>query len=287
MTGGHDGTVRWRFLLQPGWLASTALVLIFAAVCFTLLAPWQFDRHSERAATNDAITDSANASPVPLDDVLPAGTRPGEGTEWRTVRVTGTYLPEHEVVARLRTVLGEPAFEVLTPFRMADGTTVLVNRGFVRPEQGDRGLRIPDFAAPPTGRVELTARLRADERDPRERAEPADTDGRRQVYAVGSQIVARATGLDIRPGYLQLEDRNPGVLGPLPLPELDAGPFLSYALQWITFGVMALLAWLYFTWREVRPGGVLASQEAERPRRRSVAQQIAEEEAREQALNRS
>jgi cytochrome oxidase assembly protein ShyY1 len=268
--------VRLRLLLRPGWLALTALVLIFAGVCFTLLAPWQFSRHEERSATNDAITRSADAAPADIT-TLP----PGPGTEWRTVRVTGRYLAEDEVVARLRTVLGQPAFEVLTPFRLDNGTVVLVDRGYVRPVQGDRAVIVPKFAAPPSGTVTLDARLRADERDPRNRQ--AEEKG--QVYAVGSGVVERATGLDIRPGYLQLSDGSPGVLSALPLPELDAGPFLSYALQWIAFGTMAVLAWLYFTWREIKPGGVLATEQAKRPRRVSVAQQIAEEEARERALS--
>lgn len=271
--------VRLRFLLRPGWLALTALVLIFAAVCFTLLAPWQFRRHEERSTTNDAISTSANAAPVDIDRVLSRGQEPGAGTEWRSVRVTGRYLGDDEVVARLRTVLGEAAFEVLTPFRLGDGSIVLVDRGYVRPVQGDQAVAVPDFAAPPSGTVTLTARLRADERDPRERP-PERRDGRLQVYAVGAGVVEHATGLDIRPGYLQLDDKNPGVLAALPLPELDSGPFLSYALQWIAFATMALLAWLYFTWREIKPGGVLA---AERPKRVSVAQQIAEEEARERS----
>jgi cytochrome oxidase assembly protein ShyY1 len=260
----------------------TALVLIFAGVCFTLLAPWQFHRHQERSTTNAAITHAANANPADLDTLLPAGQRPDADTEWRTVRVTGEYLADDEVVARLRTVLGQPAFEVLTPFRLADGSVVVVDRGYVRPVQGAKSVTVPDYAAPPAGTVTLTARLRADERDPRDRR--ADSEGGRpQVYAVGSGVVARATGLDVRPGYLQLTENAPGVLGTLPLPDLDAGPFLSYALQWIAFGTMAILAWLYFTWREVKPGGVLAAPRPDRPRRVSVAQQIAEEEARERA----
>lgn len=274
--------VRLRLLLRPGWLALTALVLIFAAVCFTLLSPWQFRRHEERSSTNEALAASANAAPVDLDAVLPAGREPGPGTEWRTVRVTGRYLADDEVVARLRTVQGQAAFEVLTPFRLADGSIVLVDRGYVRPVQGDQAIVVPDFAAPPDGTVTLTARLRADERDPRDRP-PERRDGRLQVYAVGAGVVEHATGLDLRPGYLQLNEGSPGVLSALPLPELDAGPFLSYALQWIAFGTMALLAWLYFTWREIKPGGVLATARAERPKRLSVAQQIAEEEERERA----
>ncbi len=266
-----------RFLLRPGWLGLTLAVVVFAVACFAVLAPWQFGRHAERKATNDAIARSFTAAPVPLVDLPPGA------DEWRTVILTGTYLTDDEVVARLRTVQGAAAFEVLTPFRLASGTVVLVDRGYVRPAQGEEELVVPPYAAPPAGTQELTARVRADERDPR--ARPALPGERPQVYAVDSRAVAEVTGLPIRPGYVQLVAGSPGVLDPLPLPELQAGPFLSYALQWLTFGAMALLAWLYFTWREIRPGGVLAAQRADRPRRQSVAQQVADDEARERAAS--
>jgi cytochrome oxidase assembly protein ShyY1 len=259
--------VRLRYLLRPGWLAATALVLIFAAACFTLLAPWQFHRHAERDATNDALQASFSAAPVPLD-AAPA--------EWRLASLRGSYLASGETLARLRTVLGEPAFEVLVPFRLTDGSVVLINRGFVRPNERSQA---PDYPAPPAGIVDLVARVRADERDA-ERREAFTEDGRRQVYAIDSQTVARATGLAIRPGYLRLEPGSPGVLEPLPLPQLESGPYLAYALQWIAFGAMALLGWAYFSWREIRTGGALAEP---RSQRKSVAQRIADEEAAERA----
>jgi cytochrome oxidase assembly protein ShyY1 len=148
---------------------------------------------------------------------------------------------------------------------------VLIDRGYVRPVNG---IKVPDFAAPPTGRVNLVAWVRDGEPDNRD----AFTENQhRQVYAINSAVVGRAAGLEIRPGYFQLLDNQPGVLGALPLPQLDAGPFFSYALQWIAFGVMALAGWLYFTWREVQPGGALTE---DRRRRRSVAEMLAEDEER-------
>jgi cytochrome oxidase assembly protein ShyY1 len=259
--------VRLRFLLHPGWLMVTLVVLAFAASCFTLLAPWQFRRNAERSATNAAVRASFTAPPVPLASLPPQ-------SEWRLAELTGSYTGG-EALARLRTVDGEPAYEVLNPFRLTDGSVVLIDRGFVRPNDT---AQVPDYPAPPAGEVRLVARVRSDETDPQHR--PAFSDrtngGRRQVYAIDSQTVARADGLAIRPGYLILEPGAPGVLGPLPLPELDSGPFLSYALQWLAFGIMAILGWLYFTWREIKPGGVLAEP---RPARRSVAERIAEEEA--------
>lgn len=230
--------MRLKVLLQPGWLALTALVFAFAIACFTLLAPWQFGEHEERKADNAALQRALAARPQPLEQALPAGKEPDTRSQWTPVTITGRYLADDEVLARLRVVLGEPAFEVLTPLRTSGGETVLVNRGVVRPDQRSG---VPDYPPPPAGEVTVTARARSDERGSR----PAEhIGGRVQVYGVGSTVVEKATGAELRPGYFQLTGGQPGVLEPLPLPRMEAGPFLSYALQWIAFGVMALLGWL-------------------------------------------
>jgi len=258
--------VRWKFLLKPGWLALTLAVFAFAGCCFTLLAPWQFQRDADREAQNAALQSSFVAEPAPWT--------PTPGPEWSRTVVTGTYLPQAEVIARLRTVQGEPAFEILTPLRTTSGDVVLVDRGSVAPD--DR-TRVPPYAAPPAGEVTIVARNRADETDPRNRDAFADesTDGRLHSYSVDSRVVARSSGMLIHSGYLQLDSDQPGVLSPLPLPKLEAGPFFSYALQWIAFGVMALFGWGYFTIRELKPGGALTR---ERTRRKSVAEMLAEDE---------
>lgn len=288
----YRGRVRWKFLLRPSWLALVAGVLVFAFACFYLLSPWQFSRNSEREAQNSAVQASMTAEPKPLSSVLAPGVTPDQHTEWTRVTITGTYLPEYEVVARLRTVLGEPAYEVLTPFRATSGEVVLIDRGYLQP--GDHNA-VPPYAAPPAGTVDVVARIRQDESDPKNRAAFADasTGGKLQSYDVDSRVVARSSGLDIQPGYLQLDQNTPGVLNALPLPQLDSGPFFSYALQWIAFGVMALGGLAYFTIRELKPGGVLAEmgerqKEKKARRRKSVAQILAEdEEANEAGADRS
>ncbi|OXM68285.1 MULTISPECIES: SURF1 family protein [Amycolatopsis] len=272
--------MRLKFLLRPSWLALVVGVLAFAFACFTLLSPWQFSRNDEREAQNRAIEASLTADPRPLNDVLPLGTAPDANTEWTRVEITGAYLPEHEVVARLRTVQGQPAFEVLTPFRTTDGQVVLVDRGYLQP---DSRTEVPPYAAPPAGTVTIVARIRADENDPKTRDAFADasTHGKLQSYSVDSRVVARSSGLDIRGGYFQLDSDQPGVLNALPLPQTDAGPFFSYALQWIAFGIMAIAGLVYFTVREMKPGGVLNEMaEKNKRKRKSVAEILAEDEAR-------
>ena len=38
----------------------------------------------------------------------------------------------------------------------------------------------------------------------------------------------------------------------IPLPHLDAGPFLSYGIQWIAFGILAPIGLGYFVVSEIR-----------------------------------
>ena len=64
------------------------------------------------------------------------------------------------MLARLRVVDGEPAFEVLVPFVVDGGPTVLVDRGYVRPGRARRCRR---SRRRPRGTVTITARLRDSE----------------------------------------------------------------------------------------------------------------------------
>lgn len=242
--------VRWRFLLRPGWVAMMLAVAGFAVLAITVLAPWQFERGEARAARNAAIERSFATPPQPLREVLPPGAAPGAATEWRQVELSGRYLPEAETVARLRTVQGEPAYEVLVPLRLADGSAVLVDRGYLRP---DAGVRVPDYPPPPAGEVTVQGRLRLGETDTEQRA-VVERDGRTEVYAVDPAAVSAVTGVALQPGYVQLNAGTPGVLGALPMPQLSAGPHLAYALQWLAFGAMAPLGLGYFAWREATAG---------------------------------
>lgn len=235
-----------KFLLRPGWIALVVAVIGFAAAAFTLLAPWQFGREQQRESQQHAIDVASATAPVPLEELVPPGEPVASDDEWRQVTVAGTYLPDGEALVRLRVVDGQPAVEVLTPLRTDDGRVFTVNRGSVAVASG---ATLPDYPPPPAGPVTLTARLRLDETDPQHRA-PIETDGHRQIYAADSRALAAATGAHLEPGFLQLADGQPGVLRPLAVAPTSGGsaPFtnFSYALQWLTFGVIALFALGYF-----------------------------------------
>ena len=230
-----------RFLLRPGWIAFTVAVLAFVVVCYTLLAPWQFDREAERDAQNRAIA-AADATPAaPFAELVGPGAAVSPEDVWRRVDLTGSYERDAETLVRLRVVDGAPAYEVLTPLRLDDGRLVVVNRGSVA--AGDGGV-VPEYAPAPAGQVTVEGRLRLDENDPQGRP-PLFEGGTRQIYAADSRALANATGTTPVEGVVSLEQDQAGVLNPIPVaPPGGGAPFsnFSYALQWLTFGVVALVA---------------------------------------------
>jgi cytochrome oxidase assembly protein ShyY1 len=239
---------RLTFLLRPSWLALAVVVVAFTYLCFTVLAPWQLGKNTRTSRENRQIEHSLTTPPVPLTQLLPGQHSPVANAQWRRVTATGRYRPDAQVLARLRVVEGAPALEVLAPFVVDGGPTVLVDRGYVRPEQDSR---LPPIRPPPTAPVTIIARLR-DSEAPAQGKDPIVEGGVRQIYSINTGQVTKLTGVALAEPYLQLVDDQPGGLGVVGLPHLDAGPFLSYGIQWITFGVVAPILLGYFAFAEIR-----------------------------------
>ena len=72
------------------------------------------------------------------------------------------------------------------------------------------------------------------------------------VYSISTAQVGQIMGTALAEPYLQLVENQPGGLGVVPLPQLDAGPFLSYGIQWIAFGIVAPIGLGYFVYAEVQ-----------------------------------
>lgn len=255
---------RWTFLLRPSWLALFVVVLAFAYLCFTVLAPWQLGKNTKTSRENAQISHSMTAEPVPVTTLLPHQDSTAPDDQWRRVTASGRYLPQGQVLARLRMVEGEPAFQVLLPFAVDGGPTILVDRGYVRPVQASG---VPQIPPVPDGTVTIAARLRDSEGLVRDK-EPFRQDGIQQVYSINTGQISAITGIPLAGSYLQLEPDQSGGLGAIPLPHLDAGPFLSYGIQWIAFGIIAPIGLGYFIYAELR-----------QRRREKAAQQQAQPDA--------
>ena len=239
---------RWAFLFRPSWLALIVVVIAFAYLCFTVLAPWQLGKNTKTSRENDQISRSLTAEPIPVTSVLPEQDSSAPDQQWQRVKATGHYLPDVQVLARLRVIDSKPAFEVLAPFVVDGGPTVLVDRGYVRPLEGSH---VPPIPRPPAQTVTITARLRNSEAAAVNK-DPFVGDGVQQVYSIDTEQVAVLTNTPLAGSYLQLIDGQPGGLGVVGVPQLDAGPFLSYGIQWIAFGILAPIGLGYFAYSEIR-----------------------------------
>ncbi len=242
---------RLRFLATPRWIVLGIAVIAFTLACYFLLAPWQFSRSTEHDAQMAEVAAAVAAAPADVGELLTSTRQPGEGTQWRMATATGHFDAGHQSYIRLRQDNdGQPAYEVVVPFVTPTGA-VLVDRGYV-PYQAvqESSLQLP---ALPTGTVTITGRVQPDQTDPRSRPPVTVPDGHTAYTAASSSILDTAPGLagPVYRGFLQLTADSVGVIDAIALPQGDASrPFFSYAIQWLSFGAIAVLGFGYFIYRE-------------------------------------
>ncbi|MBU5424475.1 SURF1 family protein [Cellulomonas hominis] len=227
------------------------LAVVLSTAC-VFLGRWQWHRHVARDAAIRLVEQNYSAGPVPLADLLPApGAALDPGDVWRQATATGTYDADAAVLLRNRPVDSQPGFHVLVPLELADGSVLVVDRGWVAWDDDASGeVSVP---APPAGEVTVTVHLRPDE-PASTRSAPAG-----QVQAIHVAQVLDAGGVDAESygAYGGVVDERPAAataLGALPAPSTDPGSHLSYAFQWWTFAVGGLVAFAWLARRELLEG---------------------------------
>lgn len=239
----------WRFAFSTRWFGYLALVVGFSIAC-VLLANWQFARLEEARDENARVTANWDRSPVPLQTVLSGLDDFEVDDKWTPVAVSGRYLDDEQLLVRGRPYGGKAGFEVLVPLELDDGSVFIVNRGWV---PSGNAQDAPDAVpAPPSGRVEVVARLKPGEPVVAGRSAPEG-----QVATIHLPTVAELLGERTYTGAYGIlaseqprpeEARPAGVLKPDP----DEGPHLSYALQWVAFAVLAFIALVWAIRHEYR-----------------------------------
>ena len=248
----HAPVTGWR-----RWGAYLALTLVFAIAC-GLLSWWQWARRSEAVDEIQRIERNYDAQPRPVDEVLGDLDGWSDDDEWTPVALHGEYLADDQVLVRNRVRGGQPGFEQLVPLRLDDGSIFVVDRGWL--PLGDGADATPDAVPlPPKGEVTVVARLR--------QAEPALPGRSAPDGQLPSIDVATMVDQLGEPGYTGayglLASEDPAA-AETPLaavrPQEDEGPHLSYALQWIAFGVLAFIG-LFWAWRRERRIAALPADE--------------------------
>ena len=242
--------------IRPRWIVFSVLVMFITVSCM-VLGFWQLGRLQERRASNAVLDSRLAREPVPLVDIRNA-LGPVEGIEadpsdYEHTRVTarGVLVDEGRVLVRSQVVNGQAGTHAVFPLDLEDGTAVLVNVGWF-PLGIDPGPAAGLF--PPSGRIELTGLVRASRLRPafgRQEAEGhLETVARIDVGRIQEQV-----GLPLLPFWIQFigPDDPQRLPVPAPVPAVEEGTHLSYAVQWFSFGSIALVGYVALMRKELGP----------------------------------
>lgn len=242
MTGISAGTMATD-RPRPGgrwaWLIVLPAVALLAG-----LGAWQLDRLAWKQGLITRLEQRTVMEPVPL----PSEVADAEALEFRPLRVVGHYLHDRElrVVARTREgVVGE---HLVTPFRLTDGRTLLIDRGWLPHEAVDPAARPESLLEGEVAQVGL-ARLGGWHGSAWFR--PTNDPGANRWLWFDLAAMAEAAGLErpITDLYLSaLPEQHPGAWPEggrtrVALPN----DHLQYAVTW--FGLAAVLLVLFVLWR--------------------------------------
>lgn len=245
---------RYRFALRPRWIISHVFVLAMV-VSFIWAGFWQLSRLQEKRDRNDRViarTEEPVAEAAEL--ARPGDYAAGADLEFRRATASGTYLVDQEVLVRSRSRDSAPGSWILTPLLLDDGTALVVNRGWI-PNGGELE-SVPERSRAPEGEVTVSGLVRTTEtrgsfgpKDPT--SGTLENLARADVARLDQQVDE-----DVLPFYLQLQEQDPAIAPddprPVPAPELDEGPHLSYALQWFTFALMTIIIYPLILRRRAR-----------------------------------
>jgi cytochrome oxidase assembly protein ShyY1 len=231
-------------LLRPRWVAGHALALVLTAA-FVVAGFWQIARNDQ---ANDKLAHERAEFAAAAPDVSTVSDHDAANTDASTiagtrVSATGRYDADHQVLLRGVSRDDKPGYDVLTPLRLTNGESVLVDRGWI---PLDRTLRTLGDAGAPTGRVTVRGTLQpASTLQPGE--EVKSEGGVPSLPRPDPAPVAREAGYPLRAAYITAQFQQPPVATDAPaLPEprkTSEVNHISYAIQWFAFAAIAVVGW--------------------------------------------
>ncbi len=217
-----------RSLFWPTVVAGIGLAVLLG------LGTWQLQRLAWKEALMAEIVARRAAEPLAS---LPRAA--DLAVEFRRASLAGRYLHEKEIRLQSRTRGGRSGVELVTPLVLADGTAVLVNRGWVPAEKAAPDAR-PETRAETEARVDGVLRLG-------ERlgwATPANRPDEGLWFAAEPAQIAAFAGVDAVPYIVVVEGEGTALPRPRPPAALPPNDHLSYALTWYALAAALVVVYL-------------------------------------------
>jgi surfeit locus 1 family protein len=215
------------------WLA----LLLLLTVLLIGLGTWQVERLHWKLDLIAKVDARVHAPAVPAPGPAQWADINADNAEYKHVQASGTFLNDKETQVYASTELG-PGFWVLTPLKQADGTIVIINRGFVPTEKRQPTTR-------PEGQIgggtTVAGLLRISE--PKGTLMRSNVPAEERWYSRDVTAIAEARNLqNVAPYFIDADDtKNPGGL---PVGGLTQIVFhnshLVYAITWYGLAAMTL-----------------------------------------------
>ncbi len=207
--------------LEPRDRIGLAVAFVIAGGCVAM-GRWQLARLHQRRTYNATVRAIRARAPLNV-----AGSLPLDSARERRLRARGLYDYARQRFWRPRSYEGIPGVDLITPLRLADGAAVLVDRGWA--------------PSPDAYHVDQEAYRESDSAEvmgiglvaPRGRGD------------VDPRVLRDSLPYPLLPFVLQQLPSDRLTVRPAltrwPAPELTDGPHLSYAIQWFSFAVIAVV----------------------------------------------
>jgi len=239
-----------RSLLVLGIVALAGFALLIA------LGTWQVERKAWKEALIDTMSRRLAAAPGELPPRQSWPRLDPADAEFRRARFAGEFLHDQEALvytggSTMRSDASGPGYWVFTPARLADGTLVVVNRGFV-PE--GRQASASRTAGQVVGTISIVGVMRWPE--PPGFFAPTADQARNLWFRRDHRAIAGAKGWgSVPPFYIEAEEPTPP--GGLPragkLQVNLPNNHLQYALTWYGLAIVLTAMFIAFArhqWRE-------------------------------------
>jgi len=213
------------------------LAMLTLALVFARLGWWQMERKTEKRILFEQFDNAP---------VLDIGQALELGGKFARVEANGRYDPLRHVLLDNKILNGRAGVHVLTPFTLADGTEILVNRGWL-PLPPDRR-SLPEVKTDESNRT-ITGMLSKPSTGGQRIGEPDVLQKEhwpQLVTYLDLDTVSDALGTSIEPWLVQLDPFDESGFEGRQWQAAVMGPEVhgAYALQWFSLAAAALIIWI-------------------------------------------
>ena len=237
-------------VFRPGFIPTLVMLALLALLLW--LGHWQWNRAAEKQTLLDRWASQALLAPVALPTVPHGNT--AATAQFQRVFANGAYLPGSQVLLDNQTHGGKAGYRVLTSLLLADGSALMVDRGWVPLPDNARD-RLPNVAVSRANR-RVQGRLdhfrQAALREATGPLSPVPDNQPRVMNYPDGIAVSAAIGRPVYPLVLLLDGTEPDGFVREDAPTLSFGPerHLGYAIQWWALAVTLVLLW---GWTALKP----------------------------------